>query len=238
MISVFPEESSSLFWLFKNFPPGADPFHTNLIVSLYARNGKLLQASLTELLRYEAELKSSVESSVLFCIFSCRQMVPFSSVVEQMSRAAAVTETMWPTFWSADAPCCTWHRTDLSGVLRFETGLFWINPLLSWEESCVSELQRETILWQIQKLPKRKSSSLWKFHSHLEWINPISQAKLPHTSKKEDKVAQPVRDSCTGRGLCWLVLISSPWRLRVLRGASHHILSSRVGHTSLLLPFK
>lgn len=39
-------------------------------------------------------LKSSVDSPVLFCISGCGQMVSFSSVMGQMSRAVAVTETM------------------------------------------------------------------------------------------------------------------------------------------------
>lgn len=33
----------------------------------------------------------------------CRQMVSFNTDVQQMPRAAATVDTMWPAFWSADA---------------------------------------------------------------------------------------------------------------------------------------
>lgn len=71
------------------------------------RKNPIFYVSLAELLRCYAELKRSVNSFVL-CIFSCRQMVSFSTVMKQMSGAAALTETMWPTLWSTDAPNCTW----------------------------------------------------------------------------------------------------------------------------------
>lgn len=61
------------------------------------RKNPILCVSLAELLKCYAELKRSVDSFVL-CIFSCRQMVSFSTVMEQMSGAAALTETIWPTF--------------------------------------------------------------------------------------------------------------------------------------------
>lgn len=59
---------------------------------------------------------------VFICIFMCRQMVSFNTDVEQMPRAAAIMDTMWPAFWSADALRSTRRSTRLSQVQRFECG--------------------------------------------------------------------------------------------------------------------
>lgn len=139
---------------------------------------------LTELLRHGANLESSANYSVLFSIFSYTQMAPFSSVTEQMSRAAAATDTMWPTFWSTDAPHCTCHCTDLSEVVWCVWGLCEINPKPSCEED-IQKIQgvfralgRSKQAWNWQRQSPRKTSLLAEWVSSLtKRMNKILQCK-------------------------------------------------------------
>lgn len=54
--------------------------------------------------------------------FMCRQMVSFDGVAEQMPGAAVVAETMWPAFWSADAPRDACRSSGLSRAQRCDWG--------------------------------------------------------------------------------------------------------------------